>query len=283
MRRTAPLLLAAALLAATGPAAAADPAAEVGPGSVDPGGSVTVSVSCDPLGGTAPETLAAASQAFADGTVELSRVAGDDDGVSGPAYRGTARIAAAADLEGETEPGGVGPDSAWTVDGTCPAPPGGQGAPWSATFDVKRNSGGTGGSSNEGGTADGDWDGDGGGTQPCTSSYGSSCGETGGGVQPCTPSHGSSCEDPGRACPAPQQPHGTAPHDSASHETAPHAPDPHATTCAPATVEHGVRAGAGGAFTDSVPALVAGGLLIAGAFGAAVHRLLLRRRPAADA
>ncbi len=38
-------------------------------------------------------------------------------------------------------------------------------------------------------------------------------------------------------------------------------------------IQRGVRAGDGGAFTDSVPALVAGGLLIAGAFGAAVHRL----------
>jgi hypothetical protein len=37
-----------------------------------------------------------------------------------------------------------------------------------------------------------------------------------------------------------------------------------------------VRAGDGGAFTDSVPALVAGGVLMAGAFGAAVHRLRTR-------
>ncbi|SCE41647.1 hypothetical protein GA0115242_136228, partial [Streptomyces sp. SolWspMP-5a-2] len=36
---------------------------------------------------------------------------------------------------------------------------------------------------------------------------------------------------------------------------------------------HGVQAGAGGTFTDSVPALVAGGVLIAGAFAAAAHRL----------
>ncbi|MER5912655.1 hypothetical protein ABT124_19715, partial [Streptomyces sp. NPDC001982] len=39
-----------------------------------------------------------------------------------------------------------------------------------------------------------------------------------------------------------------------------------------------VDAGVGGSFNDSVPALVVGGLLIAGAFGAAVHRLW-RRRP----
>ncbi|GAA0652895.1 hypothetical protein GCM10009535_34110 [Streptomyces thermocarboxydovorans] len=40
----------------------------------------------------------------------------------------------------------------------------------------------------------------------------------------------------------------------------------------------GVHAGDGGSLTDSVPALAAGGLLIAGAFGAAAHRLLGRRK-----
>ncbi|MET9775881.1 hypothetical protein ABZ023_16790 [Streptomyces sp. NPDC006367] len=48
--------------------------------------------------------------------------------------------------------------------------------------------------------------------------------------------------------------------------------------CGEARAEHGVRAGAGGAFTDSVPALAAGGLLIAGAFGGAAYRLWLRPR-----
>jgi len=37
--------------------------------------------------------------------------------------------------------------------------------------------------------------------------------------------------------------------------------------------QHGVEAGAGGTFSDSVPALVAGGLLIAVALGAAAYRL----------
>ncbi|TPQ17154.1 hypothetical protein [Streptomyces sporangiiformans] len=41
-------------------------------------------------------------------------------------------------------------------------------------------------------------------------------------------------------------------------------------------VENGVQAGEGGAFTDSPAALAAGGLLIAGALGAAVQRLLRR-------
>ncbi|MDX2545614.1 hypothetical protein ACOT81_44275 [Streptomyces sp. WI04-05B] len=47
----------------------------------------------------------------------------------------------------------------------------------------------------------------------------------------------------------------------------------------PAPVQRGVEAGQGGAFTDSVPALVAGGVLIAGAAGAAVHRLRRREKP----
>ncbi|WP_432156405.1 hypothetical protein [Streptomyces sp. bgisy153] len=204
MRRTVRVLAVAALGGAVlgvAPAAYAEPAAEVTPGSVAPGGTVTVSVTCDPLGGPAPATLDATSQAFAEGTVALQKASGADDELSGPEYRGTARIADAAHFEGVD---GTGPDTAWTVDGTCPAPPGGKGQPWSVTFDVTR-------------------------TAPAPS-----------------------------PCPSP---HGTPP------------PGP---TCGKAPVQRGVHAGQGGAFTDSVPALVAGGVLIAGALGAAVHRL--RRR-----
>ncbi|MEW1868072.1 hypothetical protein AB0420_07800 [Streptomyces caelestis] len=56
----------------------------------------------------------------------------------------------------------------------------------------------------------------------------------------------------------------------------PPAPEPtgsKATPCASAPAYQGVHAGGGGAFTDSVPALVAGGLLIAGACAAAAHRV----------
>ncbi|MDN0198418.1 hypothetical protein [Streptomyces sp. S.PNR 29] len=175
------------------PAAPGESTAEVSPGTVPPGGSVTVSVSCDPTGGPAPESIDATSQAFEEGTVPLRRVEGGDDKVSGPAYRGTARIAPADDFQGE-------PDSTWTVDGTCPAAPGGEGKPWSATFTVSHGGGGKDGS----------------------------------------------------------------------------CPEPDGTSCRGKEVPHGVRAGTGGAFTDSVPALVAGGLLIAAALGAAVHRLLRR-------
>ncbi|MEV8592874.1 hypothetical protein [Streptomyces sp. NPDC052012] len=59
-----------------------------------------------------------------------------------------------------------------------------------------------------------------------------------------------------------------------SKPSAGHTKDPH---CGRTPVPGGVHAGGGGSFTDSVPALAAGGLLIAGAFGAAAHRLYRRR------
>ncbi|MEU6357771.1 hypothetical protein ABZ896_52215 [Streptomyces sp. NPDC047072] len=215
MRRTARLRalsvvvpLLGLALAGPAPEAFADPTAEVSPSGADPGGTVTVSVSCDPAGATPPDTVDATSQAFEAVTVRLQLVPGNDDTVTGPAYSGTARIAAAQDLEGAAD--GVGDDSAWTVDGTCPAAGRAQGKPWSATFTVTRGSGG--------------------GTRPCTDPLPDRC---------------------------------TAP------------------TTVP-TVQRGVHAGAGGAFTDSVPALVAGGLLIAGAAGGAVYRLR-RRKPSAAA
>ncbi|OQR62678.1 hypothetical protein B6E66_18935 [Streptomyces maremycinicus] len=245
MRRTAHLLsalaMAGAALVAVGTAASADPAAEVSPAGVAPGGSVTVSVSCGPLGATAPESLDATSQAFAEGTVELSKVPGADGAQTGTAYRGTARVAPADDLQ--VSPDAVGPDAAWTVDGTCPAAPGGQDKPWSATLDVARGT-----------------------PPPCGSASAASCAP----ARPCPPAQdpatarGDACRTV-RPCPPPEP-----------RAAEPHAAAPLEEDCAPATVGHGVQAGEGGAFTDSAPALAAGGLLIAGALGAAVHRL--RRR-----
>ncbi|MFJ9737547.1 hypothetical protein [Streptomyces sp. NPDC101166] len=315
MRRTARVLSVAALGAAvlTGavPDASAEPAAEIGPAAVPPGGSVTVSVTCDPLGGPAPETVDATSRAFADGTVTLTLVPGGDE-LTGPAYRGTARIAPAtaltvpvdADEAGEppadapdgtarqTAPDAVdaaGAGSAWKVDGVCPAPPGGRGTPWSAGFAITEGGSGAGVPCPEG--------------KACTTP-----------AAPCEDDHLDACGTPGTCAESPQDAEdpkapGTSPGATeacAGHEacsagrgeeadaehgrlcgTTEPAPCPghtrgaglHDDACAGAAVQHGVRAGAGGAFTDSVPALVAGALLIAGAFGAAVHRL--RRRDAA--
>ncbi|MGJ5757702.1 hypothetical protein [Streptomyces galbus] len=353
MVRTAHVLSVAALTGAVlvaGPTARADPAVEVGPASVDAGGTVTVSVTCDPLGAPAPQTLDATSDAFADGTAHLRKVSGDGDELSGPAYRGTARVSAPAeeDLDdagdvgdpgdesdpddtddtGDTgvgdaaeEPGATGADAAWTVDGTCPAPPGGRPSPWSAPLHV---------------TAPGAGD-----ASPCAhpaAGAGHPCGGVTPTAGPVPPPHpvptpaateptpwspgrarsGGSGRGPGGAARGPgaaeEEPGDTAPDLAESLGPVPPAeppvpveppervappepvepvrpgrqtepvtpvgPEAPATgwdsSCGDAPVQHGVRGGQGGAFTDSVPALAAGGLLIAGALGAAVHRV--RRR-----
>nr|WSZ13452.1 hypothetical protein OH837_09020 [Streptomyces canus] len=228
MRRTARLRALSVVLPAlwvtlgvAPPNAFAEPAAEVSPSSVQPGGSVTVSVSCDPGTGTPPATVDATSEAFETQTVRLQLVPGNDDKVSGPAYSGTARIS--ADQELQEGAGGVGPDSAWTVDGTCPTADRAPGQAWSATFTVTRG--------------------------PATGS-----------------SH--------RPCTKPQTEPRTEP------QTEPRT-EPRTESCDPAVIQSPVHAGQGGSFTDSVPALAAGALLIAGAAAGAVYRLR-RKAPGAN-
>lgn len=211
LRTVSAVVLAGVLAGGAASVALAEPAAEVSPAQAAPGGTVTVSVTCDPVGGSPPDTLEATSQAFEDGLAELRPAGGQDGETSGPAYRGTARIVLPEDFEGGEAHAG-GEDSAWTVDGTCPAAHGGEGKPWSATFTVA-----------QGGGHDGGHDGGHGG---------------GHSVSPC--------------------------------------PDPKDAGCGTAVVQRGVRAGEGGAFGVSLPALVLGGLLIAGALGAAAHRLYVR-------
>ncbi|MEV7734113.1 hypothetical protein AB0O75_18860 [Streptomyces sp. NPDC088921] len=229
MRRTARLRALSVVLPALGitlgvapPNAFAEPAAEVSPSSVQPGGSVTVSVSCDPGTGTPPATVDATSEAFETGTVRLQLVPGNDDKASGPAYSGTARIS--ADQELQEGAGGIGPDSAWTVDGTCPTADRAPGQAWSATFTVTRG--------------------------PATGT-----------------SH--------RPCTEPR----TEPRAEPSTEPR---TEPSTESCDTAVVQRPVHAGQGGSFTDSVPALAAGALLIAGAAAGAVYRLR-RKAPVADA
>ncbi|MET7735271.1 hypothetical protein ABZT02_28475 [Streptomyces sp. NPDC005402] len=241
MRRTARLRALSVVLPALGitlgaaaPSAFAEPAAEVSPTSVQPGGSVTVSVSCDPATGTPPATVDATSEAFESQTVRLQLVPGNDDKVSGPAYSGTVRIA--ADQELQDGAGGVGPDSAWTVDGTCPTADRAPGKAWSATFTVTR------------------------GTATADSSH-----------RPCTEPHTEPWTEPRTE---PRTEPDTEP------RTQPRT-EPRTESCAPAAVQRPVHAGQGGSFTDSVPALVAGGVLIAGAAAGAVYRLR-RKAPATD-
>ncbi|WP_326758566.1 hypothetical protein [Streptomyces phaeochromogenes] len=249
MRRTVRALSATALTAValgTTVAAAENPGAEVSPRTVAPGGTVTVSVACEPTGGPAPETIDATSQAFEHGTVQLHKAAGEEDAAGGPAYSGTARIAPAADFEeggsdsadkddAVGEDGGTGKDDAvgkgsdWSVDGTCPAAPGGQGKQWSASFTASRE-----------GSRDG------------------SEGSRDGSHDEVSRDEGSR-EEVAREEVAREE----GPRDGGARDDG-------------GAVRHGVQAGEGGTFNDSTLALVTGGVLIAGAAGAAVHRL--RRR-----
>jgi hypothetical protein len=260
------------------PPADGQAAAQVSPADVAPGGTVTVSVSCGPTGGSAPATLEATSPAFEKGTVALRKVAGDGGTTSGPAYRGTARIAAAEDFETEagtedaedpagTEDfagaeGGAGAEDDWTVDGACPDASGGEGDPWSATMTVPEHNATVPGENatvpEQNATVPGEdatVPGENGAAEPA-------CRESAAPRAGASP-HGTPCATK-PACPEPSAPRG--------------GPSAQGTPCGGAPAEHGVRAGAGGAFSDSVPALVAGGVLIAGACGAAAHRLRLRLR-----
>ncbi|MFI9804767.1 hypothetical protein ACIHEJ_10435 [Streptomyces sp. NPDC052301] len=285
MRRTARALsvalVAGAALALTGTGAVAAPAADTPP------------VACDTVPGPALAPLDDESAALEDGTVQPSPAAGTAGRAAGPPYRGTVRTAAGRPATGpsDTGPSDTGPDSVPTADGTCPPAPGAAreqtGAPYTPTH--------------------GDDDADG----ACTAGKqcdddthqggdtGAACGE---GRQPCQDG-GAQCRD-GQACPerspckAGAQCSGddghqgcTKPesctdddHGCAASDAAP-CPDehtcgaPHDTDgCAPAGVEHGVQAGQGGSYDPSIPALVAGGVLITIACAAAGYRLYGRRR-----
>ncbi|MFC8425570.1 hypothetical protein ACFUN7_32835 [Streptomyces sp. NPDC057236] len=97
--------------------------------------------------------------------------------------------------------------------------------------------------------------------------------------------------DPDPADPEAADPEALRPGSTASRAPASRTPGPKPepeptgskdTPCPTAPAHQGVHAGAGGAFTDSVPALAVGGLLIAGAFGAAAHRVYRDRTTRAD-
>ncbi|MFH9602996.1 hypothetical protein ACH4MK_20190 [Streptomyces rochei] len=246
------------------PAGTGRPVAEVSPAGVTPGGTVTVSVTCAPSGGPAPATLDAASPAFDGGTVALRKVAAEAGTSSGPAYRGTARIAAAEGLTSEAE--AATPQETWTVDGACPEASGEE-QPWSATMTAPEG-------------------------PPTVPEEPMTVPEEPMGVpdEPMTaPGEGGGAVAP--PCPAPTAPHGSAAGRGTPCATGSACPEPAAPhggtsspwgNCGGTTAEHGVHAGAGGTFTDSVPALAAGGVLIAAACGAAAHRLL-RSRPRGEA
>ncbi|MER5750937.1 hypothetical protein [Streptomyces sp. NPDC002088] len=263
MRRTARLLsvvsLAGAAIVTGAPAASADPAAQVSPSTLAPGGNVAVPVPCDDPGGFPTET----------------------DQVGGPAHRGTARIAADEDFAGE--PDAVGTNSGGTVDGTCPGPADdtGQSCGDEQGTSCESGTGGDGGrdsgtGSESGGGGDSGVgsgrDSDGGGDSGAgTGSESGGGGDSGVGSGRDSDGGGDSGVGSGRDSGGDSSQSCAEAHTEPRTET-PTGPRTDACSGA-AAMPHGVEAGEGGAFTGSVPALVAGGLFIAGALGAAAHRL----------
>lgn len=298
--------------------ALAEPAAEVSPSQAAPGATVTVSVTCDPLGGAAPDTIEATSMAFEDGLAELRLVSGKDDKTSSAVYRGTARIALPEDFEdGESvggEPVGDEPvrDESVTGEeaGDVPAPGEDSASEPAAGEPVAEEpvaeepvveepvvdepaSGepAAGEDPANGPAADED-------ATDADATLADTAGE-GGAVEDTTAGHAAGRDSAWTVdgtCPAASGAEGkpwsatfTVPasgsggreggndgsgggSSGAVHRATP-CPDPKDPGCGTAVVQRGVRAGAGGAFGVSVPALVVGGLLIAGALGAAAHRL----------
>ncbi|MGV9930986.1 hypothetical protein ACWDY4_10435 [Streptomyces olivaceoviridis] len=300
MRRTARALSAAlaagAVLALTGPAAVAGPAP----------GIRTAPASCDPVGGPVPVAPAAAT-GLADGPCSSASGAPGTPVTGHPVTRGgealTAPVTACVDgtpcgqdspqnagregtvavpgLDGLGDPGaGTGPGEGWDGagqdgfgqdgDGTGAGRDGaGQdGGGWQNTGKdsagrdgTGKDSAGTGkdsagaGKDNAAGTGKDPAGQDGSGRECAEAGAGAGAGSCGHDDHGCPEPREGGCSD-GRTC---GESHGSDP-------------------CAPAGVQHGVDAGRGGTFDDSVPALAAGAALIAAACAGAVYRLFGHRR-----
>jgi hypothetical protein len=331
--------LAGAALGATASAAFADPAAEVSPGSVEPGGTVTITVTCEAAGGTSPESIEASSQGFEAGKVELHRVEGaDPNGAGAAAYRGTARIPSGGSGPSDESGAGSSPDPAGASDaknpgavrggGVNPAPGGSDTvapdavAPAPVAVDPSASDPvvpdpdppvpdavgpGTVGPDDLGPDTVPEPVGPDTVPEPVgpeTVGPGTvgpdAVGPDAVGPEAVAPDKvgpeagGASRWDVQGVCPAPPGGHGeqwSASYSVAGGSTATHGTDSGPGTGAdngigpgsgtgdrPPTVQRGVEAGQGGVFTDSVPALAVGGVLIAGALGVAAHHLR-RRHP----
>ncbi|MGW3035178.1 hypothetical protein ACWDCB_28695 [Streptomyces sp. NPDC001178] len=212
-------------------------------------------------------TLGFASAAYADSAAET--------GSSSVSPGGGVTVSVACEATGGPPPATLGAVSHThagsghpaTVDGTCATAPGSTGKAWSAASHVNRGdgsdgaavgeSGSDGGVSGDGGGGTGGHADDGGGGGGRGDNGGGEGADLGGGAvggdagdgdghdqgRPCTEQDSDSCG-------------GTGLQNGREHD-----------------MQHGVDAGAGGTFSDSVPALVAGGLLIVCALGAAAYRM----------
>ncbi|MET9009500.1 hypothetical protein ABZX74_00925 [Streptomyces olivaceoviridis] len=303
MRRTARALSAAlaagAVLALTGPAAVAGPAP----------GIRTAPASCDPVGGPVPVAPAAAT-GLADGPCSFASgapgtpltggppvtrggealtapvtacVDGTPCGQDSPQNAGREGTGAVPGLDGLGDPGaGTGPGEGWDGAGQdgFGQDEGGTGAGqdgggWQNTGKDsagrdgtgKDNAAGTGkdpagtgkdsagaGKDNAAGTGKDPAGQDGSGRECAEAGAGAGAGSCGHDDHGCPEPREGGCSD-GRTC---GESHGSDP-------------------CAPAGVQHGVDAGRGGTFDDSVPALAAGAALIAAACAGAVYRLFGHR------
>ncbi|MEU1042858.1 hypothetical protein ACFYP4_03910 [Streptomyces sp. NPDC005551] len=249
MRRTARVLsataLASAALGAFASAAFADPAAEGGPRTVAPG-AVTAPVAREETAASAPPPIDAGPEGYEDRRAGPYPVAADEGGPA-PAF-GPAAPPPVADVN----PRAVGPDAAeaGTASGGADEVGPGDVGPDAVGPDAVR-----------------------------PEDVGPGVGDLGGvGPDAVGPDSVPEGVGPEGRSPAPderQPSRDGAARDGATQDsgtrdgTASRSPgeDPAVGS------RRGVRAGEGGAFTDSLPALIAGGVLIAGAVGAAAYRL----------
>ncbi|MGW7264570.1 hypothetical protein [Streptomyces sp. NPDC054842] len=259
MRRTARVLsataLASAALGATASAAFADRAAEAGSRAVDPGGTVSVSAFRDGTGAHVPARTVRALGPLGPRSVdpELHEDGGAEQSGADGTGDGDGRVLAPDGLESDDAAlRALGPEAAGPGD-TLPdaLDPGDGGADGTSPDDlgpdaVPEDLGPD--SVPEGVGPDGVPEG----VPP----------------EPFGPDRAPPEVAPDALQPVPGEKH--APRDGTAHDgTAPHEPRDHSGTGS----RQGVRAGQGGAFTDSLPALITGGVLIAAAVGAAVYRL----------
>jgi hypothetical protein len=264
MRRTARVLsataLASAALGATASAAFADRAAEAGSRAVGPGGTVSASAFRDGTGAHVPAHTARALGPLGPRSVDPETY--EDAGAGQAGADGTAGGDGRVLAPDGTEPGdagsrALGPEAAGPAD-TVPdaVEPGDGGADGTSPGDVGPDAVGPDSVPEDLGPAG------------LPEGVGPDGVPEGVPPEPVGPDRAPQEAAPDALEPVPGERH--TPRDGTAQDgTAPHEPREHPGVDS----RHGVRAGQGGAFTDSLPALITGGVLIAGAVGAAVYRL----------
>ncbi|WP_336115553.1 hypothetical protein [Streptomyces sp. PTD9-10] len=239
-------VLAGAALVIAGPTVSAAPADGASPGTVRPGAGPTASVPCEALTGLVPDIPDDTPPAFADGTAQCDEGQGKGQG-QGQGQGETPGLAPGQRDEsgagqGERQDSGAGQET-----GQWQEPGAGQ----ETTGQGREQGQGQGQGQRPGqGQEQG---------RECEDSHGSAC----------SGEHGCRDEDGGNGNGYDGDNGGNGYNGGKGDDG----------DCGRATEQGGVAAGTGGSFDDSVPALVAGGVLIAASCGGAVYRLSGRRRP----